>query len=476
MRLLNWEPGRRFEHTEKAYLWDKRSRQGRIPVLGMELEVTEFDYSKPQIVYDNNGVVISSWPAIHAIDGPISYSLTWNGLKFVYSGDTSPNKWFIDYGRDADFLIHECFTSVQALMSGSYTAQAAWMVGTRVHTSPQAAGKIFSLLQPRMAVCYHFRNNARTLPIQLESVRQTYGGPLTIAEDFMVWNVTKRQVTTRTVATGDSGARVDRRKVAADPSLMIEKSGWLTDGQMPLPEVDWLTIDTLDPEFPCPGVTGGTGALAAFRMTIGMLEYGSRRSCTCIIIVVNLDKSDSRWTVPALKLPDNREMHRNCIDRPATGRALLLRTLTIIVFVALLRTITTGGPVTTADAADVYFPNTEVLGIDEMRVIALGTGTPNFRRSQASSAWLVELGNGEKFIFDLGTGSLANIAALEIPFTYLDKIFLSHLHVDHIGDLGAMFIGGWVSNRTGPLRVWGPGRKAPGPWDEAYNRSPASDV
>jgi ribonuclease Z len=96
-----------------------------------------------------------------------------------------------------------------------------------------------------------------------------------------------------------------------------------------------------------------------------------------------------------------------------------------------------------------YFPNTEKLGPDEMRVIALGTGTPNFRHSQASASWLVELGNGEKFIFDMGTGSLANLAALEIPYTYLDKIFISHLHVDHIGDLDSMYRGlGFQSNRT----------------------------
>lgn len=104
----------------------------------------------------------------------------------------------------------------------------------------------------------------------------------------------------------------------------------------------------------------------------------------------------------------------------------------------------------------VYYPGTETLNSNEMRVIALGTGTPNFRRSQASASWLVELGNGDKFIFDIGTGSLANLAALEIPYSYLDKIFISHLHVDHIGDLDAMFIGGWISNRTVPLRVWGP--------------------
>ena len=38
-----------------------------------------------------------------------------------------------------------------------------------------------------------------------------------------------------------------------------------------------------------------------------------------------------------------------------------------------------------------YYPNTEVLGEAEMRVVSLGTGTPNFRHSQASASWLVEL-------------------------------------------------------------------------------------
>ena len=27
------------------------------------------------IIYDDNGVVVRSWPAIHAVDGPVSYSL-----------------------------------------------------------------------------------------------------------------------------------------------------------------------------------------------------------------------------------------------------------------------------------------------------------------------------------------------------------------------------------------------------------------
>jgi len=50
-----------------------------------------------------------------------------------------------------------------------------------------------------------------------------------------------------------------------------------------------------------------------------------------------------------------------------------------------------------------YYPGTEVLGDDEMRVTALGTGMPLLRRAQASSSWLVEHGNGEKFLFDVGS-------------------------------------------------------------------------
>jgi len=39
-----------------------------------------------------------------------------------------------------------------------------------------------------------------------------------------------------------------------------------------------------------------------------------------------------------------------------------------------------------------YFPNTELLGPDEMRITALGTGMPNLTRSSASICYLVEFG------------------------------------------------------------------------------------
>jgi ribonuclease Z len=96
-----------------------------------------------------------------------------------------------------------------------------------------------------------------------------------------------------------------------------------------------------------------------------------------------------------------------------------------------------------------------------MRIVACGTGMPNARPKQAAACWLVELGNGDKFIFDIGTGSAERIAALQIPYNFLDKVFVGHLHTDHFGDLASLFVGGALAGRQKPLRIWGPSGAKP---------------
>jgi len=106
---------------------------------------------------------------------------------------------------------------------------------------------------------------------------------------------------------------------------------------------------------------------------------------------------------------------------------------------------------------EVYFPGTEALGPDEIRVIACGTGMPMPRTKQAAACFLIELGNGDKLIFDLGTGSFTTLYALGMPLDYLTKIFITHQHADHMGDLPTMWIYGMQNGRSLPLEVWGPG-------------------
>ena len=104
---------------------------------------------------------------------------------------------------------------------------------------------------------------------------------------------------------------------------------------------------------------------------------------------------------------------------------------------------------------ETFIPGQEELGANEMRLTCIGSGNPIVRRAQAATGWLVELGNGDRFVFDVGGGTVQNLWSLEISPAELDKLFLTHLHLDHVGDFHVLFDGmGWARNT--PLHVWGP--------------------
>lgn len=181
------------KNIKAAYAWDIATRTGALPNAGGELVVHEFDFMQEnQIVYEKNGAVIRSWPAIHSLDGSVSYSLEWAGLKYIFGGDTYPNKWYLEYAKNADVASHECFLPPKALADyfGWSLAQATY-VSTRIHTEPQAFGKVMSVIEPRMAVGYHSVLSPENTQAINDEVRKTYDGPLTLARDLMVINVTK---------------------------------------------------------------------------------------------------------------------------------------------------------------------------------------------------------------------------------------------------------------------------------------------
>jgi len=187
------------EGMKKGYAWDIATRTGALPDKGAQIKVHEFDYKQEnEIVYQENGVTIRSWPAIHALDGSVSFSLEWNGLKYVFGGDTYPNKWYIKYATDADVASHECFLPPKALAKyfGWDLYQATW-VSTRIHTEPQAFGKVMSVVKARLAVGYHSVQSPENNAAIMDGVRKTYDGPLAIARDLMVINVTKETIKVR---------------------------------------------------------------------------------------------------------------------------------------------------------------------------------------------------------------------------------------------------------------------------------------
>ena len=210
-----------LDHMQKMLTWDLAGRAGNVDFRGYRMEVTEFDYKGENVVvYEDNGVKIRAFPAIHAIDGSVSYALEWNGLKFVFSSDTYPNKWFIEYAQNADLVVHECFIAVPDLVAKmGFTPESALLVGTQVHTAPEAFGKVMSAVKPRMAVAYHFFKDYDTTPAVWDRIRKTYNGPLSLAEDFMVWNVTKDDIRVRLAEVDDHTWAPPLGAPAKPPSL-----------------------------------------------------------------------------------------------------------------------------------------------------------------------------------------------------------------------------------------------------------------
>ncbi|WIA34413.1 hypothetical protein OEZ86_012748 [Tetradesmus obliquus] len=97
-----------------------------------------------------------------------------------------------------------------------------------------------------------------------------------------------------------------------------------------------------------------------------------------------------------------------------------------------------------------------------IRITTLGSGSPDVRKEQLASGFLVEVGNKQqdKFIFDLGTGAYINLWATGVPMAQLNKVFLTHLHSDHHADLASLYVGA-MFGRKQPWEVWGPSGEQP---------------
>ncbi len=186
------------EKIEGAWAWDVATRKSSGDPRSTQLIVTEIDWKKVNhLFYDENGVKIYSIPTIH-VDQSIGYILEWGGLKFAFSGDTAPNKWWLEHARGADLAIHETMLPPDLWLNKySMSHEAAVMSGTQGHTTPAAFGKVMEITRPRLAVASHFQNDFDTAALVEAEIRSQYQGPLNLATDFMVWNITKDKITTR---------------------------------------------------------------------------------------------------------------------------------------------------------------------------------------------------------------------------------------------------------------------------------------
>jgi ribonuclease Z len=93
-----------------------------------------------------------------------------------------------------------------------------------------------------------------------------------------------------------------------------------------------------------------------------------------------------------------------------------------------------------------------------IEVTLLGTGSPVPDPNRAGPATLVRAG-GQVFLVDCGRGVLQRAAAVGVGAAGLSALLLTHLHSDHIAELGDVLITSWVTNFApdpAPLQIIGP--------------------
>ena len=89
-------------------------------------------------------------------------------------------------------------------------------------------------------------------------------------------------------------------------------------------------------------------------------------------------------------------------------------------------------------------------------VVLLGTqGGPNFnaQRSETASALVVE---GVVYLVDLGEGALGALRKSGLDYRAIGRVFVTHLHDDHVADLASFLTHQWTDGRVEPTVVMGP--------------------
>ncbi|HQR80770.1 MAG TPA: MBL fold metallo-hydrolase, partial [Actinomycetota bacterium] len=186
------------DHLAHAHAWDMKSLSGHPGQSGARAITTEVPYDRPEVVYQRNGVTISSFPVIHIENGAVGYRLDYAGRSVVFSGDTRPCRYLVEACDGADLLIHETFPTAAVLsQKAGMPLAVAEMIVNDAHTSPAMAGMVFERAGARMSAMWHLVVDHETVGPVFSEMRTGYDGPVVISQDLTVFNVTKESVVVR---------------------------------------------------------------------------------------------------------------------------------------------------------------------------------------------------------------------------------------------------------------------------------------
>ena len=91
-----------------------------------------------------------------------------------------------------------------------------------------------------------------------------------------------------------------------------------------------------------------------------------------------------------------------------------------------------------------------------LELLVLGSGGPG-AAGRAASSYLVFIDGEARILVDAGPGSFARLGEAKASLADTDIVLLTHLHIDHAGEIPGLFKARAVSS-SGPIvfNVWGP--------------------
>lgn len=92
---------------------------------------------------------------------------------------------------------------------------------------------------------------------------------------------------------------------------------------------------------------------------------------------------------------------------------------------------------------------------DSLKVTLCGTSGPLPVKDRAKACVAIQAG-GSMYLVDIGPEATENLQAWRMPMATARAVFLTHLHSDHIGEVGEFNMQSWVAGRPAPLVLVGP--------------------
>ena len=195
------------KHIRAAAEWHIQAKRNLLPtggttIIAHEIDITKFSPENPrQLAYDEDGVKIYAFPVVHSIDGSLGYRLEWKGLVFAYTSDSEPSTFEAEQAKGADVFIHEVFPSPEGFASHTKMPLEHAENALGEHTVPEELGTIFSIAKPGIGVGSHYTLGDAMIDEAFEGIAKTYDGPVMLAHDLSVINVTPEQIVVRQAKT-----------------------------------------------------------------------------------------------------------------------------------------------------------------------------------------------------------------------------------------------------------------------------------